>query len=384
MDETDRPGAPAPLPAPSPIRRWICRKAIPAVLALLAAPAAASAQYVKDFVDVEGARANKIHGYGVVTGLNGNGDSPKDESSRHLRNLLQNLLPPEVIVQNIQSRNAALVIVRGELAPFQKKGTRLDLTVSAIGDAKSLYGGELQLTSLHGPLGAQDRIIYALASGRVVIQGDARRGNPTSGAVPGGAIVEEELPHRFITDEPLTEDGREVRRKVFRLVLKRPDLSLASQLAAQINAQAVAGEKGRLDRLASALDGGWVRVYVPTSEEYQRITGSPPEVDYEAQPARWVDRVLNLPLTLAATDQALITINDATKTVSWTGEVKLREGSVLVAIQNQRPSVFRAREGQRLSDFMSDTAGSLTEQQLIDVVRALHAAGLVKAELRSQ
>src|SRR5436190_8336616 len=105
---------------------------------LLAASGAARAQVVKDFVDVEGARANKIRGYGIVTGLNGAGDSPRGESARLLRAMLQNLVSPDVAVQEINARNAALVLVASELAPFQKEGTRIDVSVSAVGDAKSL------------------------------------------------------------------------------------------------------------------------------------------------------------------------------------------------------------------------------------------------------
>src|SRR5688572_24538473 len=99
-----------------------------AVAALLAAVSSAQAQVVKDFVDVEGARANKIRGYGVVTGLNGAGDSPRGESARVVRAMLQNLVASDVAVQEISARNAALVMVGAELAAFQKEGTRLDVS----------------------------------------------------------------------------------------------------------------------------------------------------------------------------------------------------------------------------------------------------------------
>ena len=121
------------------------KKLILAVLMTTAAPLAAHAQYVKDFVEIDGARSNMLRGYGIVTGLAGLGDSPRGETARVLRNMLQNLVPPDAAVQNINSRNAALVLVTAELAPFQKQGTRIDVTVSAVGDARSLYGGELQI-----------------------------------------------------------------------------------------------------------------------------------------------------------------------------------------------------------------------------------------------
>ena len=72
--------------------------------------------------------------------------------------------------------------------------------VSAVGDVKSLHGGELQITDLRGPMGRQDPNVYALASGRVVMEGDARRGDATVGVVPGGAIVEKPLAHTFVTE----------------------------------------------------------------------------------------------------------------------------------------------------------------------------------------
>src|SRR5437868_943117 len=129
------------------------KQILAATALLLAGLSTAQAQVVKDFVDVEGARANKIRGYGVVTGLNGAGDSPRGESARVVRAMLQNLVAPDVAVQELNARNAALVLVAAELAPFQKEGTRLDLSVSVVGDAKSLSGGELQITDLRGPLG---------------------------------------------------------------------------------------------------------------------------------------------------------------------------------------------------------------------------------------
>ncbi len=362
-------------------------KAVLALLGILAASATASAQCVKDFVEVDGARANKLIGYGVVTGLNGNGDSPKEESARILHNLLQNLQPTDVAVQNINARNAALVLVTAELQPFQKKGTRMDVTVSAVGDTKTLFGGELQLVDLRGPRGRQeDPSIYALASGRVVVQGEARKGNHTTGTVPGGAIVEKELDHTFVTDAVVRIGGQNQRRKAFKLVLKKPDLTMASQLAMQINRAYVTPEGHRFElALAAALDGGSIAVRIPTVEEYRAATGTAPEVDYEQEPVRWMERVLNFPVSFSMVETACVVINDATKTISWTGEVKLREGSVMVFdAKGGRPSLFPAGEGQLLSEFMDNVKKVATEQQVVDVVRALHGVGLIKAEVKSQ
>lgn len=341
------------------------------------APSLAAAQVVKDFVEVEGARANKIRGYGIVTGLGGAGDNPRGESARVLRSMLQNLVSSDVAIQEINSRNAALVLVSAELAPFQKEGTRMDVDVSVVGDARSIAGGELQLTDLRGPLGRRDPNVYALASGRVVVQGDPRRGNATVGTVPSGAIVEKPLAHEFVKEK----SGR----KVFHLLLKKPDLTEASQLTFQINASAVSGTNGRRD-VARAVDGGMIEVHIPTIEEYRTATGVAPSVDYEQEPVRWLEVVLNLPVTLYRTETACVILNDVTKAVSWTGEVRLRAGSVILPAPaaGLRPGLFHAKEGQTLSEFMEKCGPALTDQQLVDVVKALHGAGLIKAEVQSR
>ncbi len=360
-------------------------KMLAAVLALLAAPAALSAQVVKDFVEVDGARANKLRGYGIVTGLNGNGDSPRGESARMLSALLQNLVSPDTAVQQIGARNAALVLVSAELPPFQKKGTRMDVSLSAVGDCSSIAGGELQITDLRGPLGRRDPVIYALAAGRVVAQGDAKRGNLTTGTVPAGAILEKELVHEVVRDVKIRQGDKDVPRRAFKLLLRKPDLSFASQLTLQINATALTGAGGRL-RVAEAVDGGSIMVRIPTVEEYRAVAGVTPEVDFEAEPVRWLDVVLNRPINVSyALEAASVVVNDATKTVAWTGDVRLRAGSVMLPGPGAglRPSVFHAEEGQPLSKFMERNAPALSEQQAVDCVKALHAAGLLKAELRA-
>ncbi|HVE39458.1 MAG TPA: flagellar basal body P-ring protein FlgI [Planctomycetota bacterium] len=353
------------------------KKLIVALAAVLAASSAAQAQVVKDFVDVEGARANKIRGYGVVTGLNGQGDSPRGESARVVRAMLQNLVAPDAAVQELNARNAALVLVSSELAPFQKEGTRIDVSLSVVGDAKSLAGGELQITDLRGPMGRRDPNVYALASGRVIVQGDARRANQTVATIPGGAIVEKPLQHTFVKEK----SGR----KSFSLVLKKPDLTEASQLTFQINSSALSGSNGKRD-VAAAVDGGLIEVRIPSIAEYREVTGVAPAVDYEQEPVRWLEVILNQPVTFFRSETASVVINDGTKAVSWTGEVRLRAGSVILPAPapGTRPGLFHAKEGQTLSEFMDRVGPALTDQQLVDVVKALHAAGLIKADVKSQ
>lgn len=359
------------------------KQAVLSVAAILAAALSARAQVVKDFVEVRGARANMLSGRGIVTGLGGNGDSPRGETARLMANMLQRFQNPDILVQSIQSRNAALVTVSAELKPFQKTGTRLDVIVAAVGDARTLAGGVLQVTDLWGPSGRPvddpRALPYALASGRLIVQGDERRGNPTSAEIPGGAILERQLRHEFVDTK---SDGR----KAFTLVLRRPDLTMASQLTRQINETALVGTDGRAWKAATSIDGGSIEVLIPTSAEYEERAGVSPAVDFTREPVRWLERILNRPVALVTAERAVVLVDDATKTVSWTGEVLLREGSVMVAppAAGARPSIFHARDGQRLSDFMDRNSAAMTEQQMVDVIRALRGAGLIKAEVKSR
>jgi flagellar P-ring protein precursor FlgI len=166
------------------------------IAALLGAagPSFAGEVRIKDMGRFLGWRDNALVGYGVVTGLSGTGDSPRNEATQQtLKNIMANLgltLSPE----QIQSRNAALVMVTATLPPTANVGDRIDITVTSMGDARSLAGGTLLLTSLEGP----DRKVYGLAQGSLLVGGfrfDAnlnqqQRNFPTSGLVPGGATVE--------------------------------------------------------------------------------------------------------------------------------------------------------------------------------------------------
>jgi flagellar P-ring protein precursor FlgI len=168
---------------------------LPFLALLLFGVAPASAEIrVKDLGRFLGWRDNSLVGYGVVIGLAGSGDSPRSEVTRQaMRNVLSrmgaNLLPEQV-----QSRNIAAVLVTATLPPAANVGDRIDITVSSIGDARSLAGGTLLMTPLLGP----DQHSYALAQGSLVVGGhrfDAdqnvqQRNYPTSGRVPDGATVE--------------------------------------------------------------------------------------------------------------------------------------------------------------------------------------------------
>ncbi|MCL4188865.1 MAG: flagellar basal body P-ring protein FlgI [Rhodobacteraceae bacterium] len=204
------------------------------LLALLAAvlPAAVAAAGIrlKDLVEVDGVRGNDLLGYGLVVGLNGTGDGLRNAPfTEELMAALLERLGVNVTGEAIRARNVAAVMVTSTLPPFARAGSRIDVTVSAIGDAKSLLGGTLVMTPLNGA----DGEIYAVAQGAVIAGGVAAEGAaasvvqgvPTAGAIPMGARVERELPFDFASLASL------------RLALRSPDFTTAGRIERVINAE---------------------------------------------------------------------------------------------------------------------------------------------------
>jgi flagellar P-ring protein precursor FlgI len=189
------------------------RHAILAFFALLIASftvaAPAAAERIKDMGQFQGLRANQLTGYGLVVGLAGTGDDSLDYSTLGMKGAMSRFgltLPPGV---NPALKNAAAVMITAELPPFAKPGQRLDVTVSAIGKAKSLRGGTLVLAPLYGA----DGQIYAMVQGNLVIGGlgvDAADGSkltvnvPSSGRIAGGATVERAVDTGFALGDQLT------------------------------------------------------------------------------------------------------------------------------------------------------------------------------------
>ncbi len=183
---------------------------------------------IKDIVDIEGVRENQLVGYGLVVGLNGTGDglsnSPFTEQS--LIAMLERL-GVNVRGENMNTGNVAAVMVTATLPPFSNQGSRIDVNISALGDAKSLQGGTLLVT----PLIAADGEVYAVAQGEVNISGFSAEGEaesvtqnvPTAGRIPSGAIVEREINYDL-------EEQQEVR-----LALRNPDFTTSRRIAQAIN-----------------------------------------------------------------------------------------------------------------------------------------------------
>ncbi|MGL4494475.1 MAG: flagellar basal body P-ring protein FlgI [Beijerinckiaceae bacterium] len=183
---------------------------------------------IKDLASVEGVRSNQLVGYGIVVGLNGTGDTLNNAPfTKQSATAMLERLGINTRGANMRTANMAAVIVTANLPPFSTQGTRIDVTVSSLGDAKSLQGGTLLATPL---LGA-DGEVYAVAQGSLAIsgfsaQGDAAsvtRGVPTVGRISSGALVEREIEFKL--------QGQ----KSLRLALRNPDFTTARRIAAAVN-----------------------------------------------------------------------------------------------------------------------------------------------------
>lgn len=191
-------------------------------------PAQATQSRIKDIVDFEGVRDNMLVGYGLVVGLNGTGDSLTNApfTQQSLYGMLERL-GVNVRGIDLKTKNVAAVMVTATLPPFSSQGGRLDVTVSALGDAKDLLGGTLLVTPL---LGA-DSEVYAVAQGPVATSSVSAQGKgtsvtkgvPTSGRVSNGAIIEKEIPFTL------------AQLQTMKLSLRNPDFTTAQRIAEAIN-----------------------------------------------------------------------------------------------------------------------------------------------------
>ncbi|TWB63325.1 flagellar basal body P-ring protein FlgI [Nitrospirillum viridazoti] len=228
-----------------------------AVLALGAAQPAGAQSRLKDIVDVEGVRDNVLVGYGLVVGLNGTGDTINNApfTQQSLYGMLERL-GVNIRGTTLTTKNVAAVMVTATLPPFAAQGTRIDVQVGTLGDAKSLQGGILVGT----PLLAPDGDVYAVAQGPVAISGftaqgaaaSVTRGVPTAGRIAAGALVER------------TVDFRMSDMQALHLALHNPDFTTAKRIADAINAAIGMGT-------AMAMDPSNVTVNVPAGRKMDLV-----------------------------------------------------------------------------------------------------------------
>lgn len=196
---------------------------------LLAAAAAQAASRLKDIVDIEGVRENQLVGYGLVVGLDGTGDTLKTgHFTKQSLQAMLNRLGVKPTDSGLDSKNVAAVMVTGMLPAFARQGARVDVVVSALGDAKSLLGGTLLVTPLMGA----DGEVYAVAQGQLAVSGfkatgqseTVTKGVPTNARIANGAIVEREISFKL-------GDMQQIK-----LNLRNPDFTTARRVSQAVNA----------------------------------------------------------------------------------------------------------------------------------------------------
>lgn len=288
--------------------------AVPFALFLCAlfVPRTASAERLRDLCDVLGARDNQLVGYGVVTGLNGTGDDASAPfAAQSLRSLLRRL-GVQVDNRQVRLRNVAAVVVTATIPPFYRSGSRLDVTVSSMGNARSLQGGVLLQTPLRGA----DRKTYAVAQGSLVLGGmsagsggsSVTENHTNTARVPNGALVEREIPSAFVNKDKIT------------LVLRAPDFQNAQRVAESVNESLGRGA-------ARPVDGGSVEVTTPAS--------------FRGRPVELIAKLGELEMTPVTS--ARVVINERTGTIVAGGDVRLRpvaiaQGGITISIK-ETPAV---------------------------------------------
>jgi flagellar P-ring protein precursor FlgI len=354
------------------------------VLVALGVLAEARAERIKDLASFQGARSNQLVGYGLVAGLDGSGDQTTQTpfTVQALATMLGQLgvnLPPGT---NLQLKNVAAVMVTANLPAFARPGQLLDVTVSSMGNAKSLRGGTLLLTPLKGA----DGQIYAMAQGNVLIGGagaaaggaKAQVNQLNAGRIPGGATVERAVA------SPLADGGR------VRLELHASDFGTARRVAEAINE--------RFGPIALAQDARAIEVGAPPGEA-ERVAFLAElemlQVDVAVAAAKVVINartgsvVMNQAVTL---EPVAVAHGNLSVTVSATPEVSqpapLSPGQTVVTqqtdiqIRQERGELIHLQGGARLTDVVKalNVLGA-TPQDLLSILQALKAAGSLRAEL---
>jgi flagellar P-ring protein precursor FlgI len=227
------------------------------LILLVSVTNAESSARIKNLAFIRGVRSNQLVGYGLVAGLNGTGDGRRVPFTSQMLANMVNQFGTSFEAEKLRAENIASVVITAELPPYAKEGSRIDATVSAIGDAESLQGGMLLLTPLQGI----DGKVYALAQGSISIGGfetRARRSGQekhlTIGVVAGGAIVEQEVPSTIMSDD-----------NTLTLYLNQADFTTSSRMAEAINLHFH-------QVCAKAIDGGMITIKVPSRYQRNSVT----------------------------------------------------------------------------------------------------------------
>ena len=367
------------------LARPMLRLLLVAVALLACAASAGAASRVKDIADFEGVRSNMLVGYGLVVGLNGTGDSLRNSmfTQESLVAMLERL-GVSTRGNALNTKNVAAVMVTATLPPFARQGSRIDVSVSALGDSKSLLGGTLLVTPL---LGA-DGEAYAVAQGALSVggfqaKGDAEtvtKGVPTGARIPAGAIIEREVD--FALDD-MTQ---------VRLALRNPDFTTAERIATAIN-----------DRLgtatARAVDSATVALPVPPAyggrlaQLLGEIEQLPVEPDTAArividESSGIIVMGANVQISRVAVAQGNLTVR-VTETPQVSQPNPLANGRTVevprtsIEVNDQSGNRMVALEpGVTLKDLVDGlNALGVGPRDLIGILQAIKAAGALQAEI---
>lgn len=361
---------------------WFAR--LLAVLFLIPGLAMAAPVRIKDLATVDGVRGNDLLGYGLVVGLNGTGDSLRNTpyTEEMLGGLLERL-GVNTSGESFRPKNVAAVMVTGVLPPFARAGSQIDVTVAAIGDAKSLLGGTLIMTALN----AADGEVYAVAQGSIIAGGASAEGQaasvvqgvPTSGRIPSGARVEREVDFDF------------TQMSSFRLALRSADFTTGARVEKAIN-----DELGR--GVATLLDATTITI---NSASLGQVN-----------PARLVGRIENI--LVEPESRARVVVDHRSGTIVMGEDVRISrvavsQGNLTLRVREtpvvsqpnpfapgetvvvprtdaeitQEPGIgFAEVHGESsLSDVVAGlNALGVRPRELIDILTAVHAAGALHAE----
>lgn len=363
----------------SPLLRLVCA----ALLALALSPAFA-AQALRNLVSVEGVRDNPLVGYGLVVGLNGSGDSTQVKfASQSVINMLKQFGVKLPDGQDAKNKNVAAVMVSAVFPPGYRRGQSIDVTVSSLGDAKSLRGGTLLLTQLR----AADNEVYALAQGNLVVAGLNAAGKsgssvtvntPTSGRIPNGAMIEREIPTDFAT------------RPTVALRLRHPNFDTATNVVEAINR--------RFGPVATTTDGTNVEVVAPANPTERvafvaKLESLPVEAGVEVPRVVFNSRTGTVVIAdglrvkaAAVTHGALKVVISETTAVSQPGPLSKGQTTATpqskVSVDQGSGQMFNWPAGARLQAII-DTINSLgaSPDDIMAILQALDHAGAIDGEL---
>ena len=354
------------------------------LLALVSGPV--HAERIKDVASVAGVRSNQLLGYGLVVGLDGTGDKDTDSpyTLQSLRSMLARLGVQIPANAKIKPKNAAAVMLSAELPPFAKVGQAIDVTVSSMGNAKSLRGGTLLMAPLKGP----DGQVYGIAQGNLLVSGLSASGAdgskvtvnvPNVGRIPGGATVERTVSTPFGSSNSLT------------LNLRQADFTTARRVTEAINAAIGAGT-------ARALDAGAVQVAAPLDSN-QRVTFVAMLEEIEVQPAAPRARVIVNSRTGTVVINAEVrvlpsAVSHGSLTVTISEEIQVSQPNAFaggetavvprsdVAVEEEAKPMFKFAPGPTLDEVVRavNQVGA-SPSDLVAILEALKQAGALKADL---